>query len=121
MRINEMLDAVEQVSFMNYTFSVSSESDNKLYLQASYVDRCILTGSLEQQFTRKWLLSKHMTKSELIQTCFKCCITSMEHRTREEFKYKGRRIFGPHFDVDALWAITTNANMDVREKLDASI
>lgn len=120
MHISEMLEAVEQVSFVNYVFSVSSEND-KLYLQANYLDRCIVTGTLEKQSTRKWLLSKHMTKSELIQTCFKCCITSMEHRTREEFKYKGRRIFGPHFDVDTLWAITTNSNMDVREKTNAAL
>jgi hypothetical protein len=29
-------------------------------------------------------------------------MTSAEHRVREHFSYKGKRIFGPHIDVEKL-------------------
>nr|WP_315206420.1 hypothetical protein [uncultured Albidiferax sp.] len=43
-----------------------------------------------------------MTPSEVVQTALKCVLTSLEHEARENFKYKGAPIFGPHFDVDDL-------------------
>lgn len=86
---------------MNYYFFVSP-GHGGVYLQARYLDNDVYTGEIEHQFTRKWLISPHMTKSEVVQTAFKCALTSMEHRTREGFKYKGKRIFGPHFDIEDL-------------------
>lgn len=86
------------VEFMNYRFTVR-DSHGGIFLQAQYMDADIYTGTPELQVTRKWLLSPHMTESEVIQTAFKCCLTSMEHRAREAFKFNGKRIFGPHFNV----------------------
>lgn len=54
---------------------------------------------------RKWRLSEHMTKSEVVQTCFKAILAFEEHETREFFMYRGKPIFGPHIDVDALHAV----------------
>jgi hypothetical protein len=51
---------------------------------------------------RKWKLSPHMTKSEIVQTAFLAVLTAEEHETREQFKYRGYAIFGPHFNVDRL-------------------
>lgn len=51
---------------------------------------------------RKWMLSEHMTDSELVQTAFKACLAWEEHECRESFLYRGQRVFGPHFDVDVL-------------------
>ena len=90
------------VKFGDYTFEVR-EGHGGVFLRASYLEPDVYTGEVELQQTRKWLLSPHMTKSEIVQTAFKCCWTSFEHRCREGFLYKGRRVFGPHFDVDDLW------------------
>lgn len=46
-----------------------------------------------------------MTPSEFVQTVFKAFLTSYEHRARESFLFRGRRVFGPHFNVDKLWEI----------------
>lgn len=89
------------VEFMDYRFSCR-ESHGGVFLQAHYVDRDIYTGKLEPQTTRKWLLSPSMSESEVIQTAFKCCVTSMEHRAREAFKFRGARVFGPHFNIHDL-------------------
>lgn len=54
---------------------------------------------------REWPLTPSMTKSEIVQTAFMAIMAAQEHETREAFKYKGKAIFGPHFDVDDLWEI----------------
>lgn len=70
----------------------------------------------EWQSTRKWLLSEHMTKSEIVSTAFKAALTAEEHECRETFRYKGKKIFGPHFDVDVLAEIAgKKVNLDLRE------
>lgn len=112
----DILDLIHLCEFENYAFRLLDTSDaGHWYLQAVYLHPDIVTGLPERQYTRKWLISQHMTKSEIVQTAFKCCITSMEHRCREAFKYRGKRIFGPHFDVDALHRICADKEFDVRE------
>jgi hypothetical protein len=51
---------------------------------------------------RKWFLSQHMTRSEIVQTAFKAVITAMEHEVREGFTFRGEPIYGPHWDVELL-------------------
>lgn len=73
------------------------------YLQAEFfAEDSKKPDHLALQKTRKWLLSTHMTKSELVQTAFKCLLTAVEHEARENFKYRGHPIFGPHLSVDKL-------------------
>lgn len=113
MELDQIRHLVGLVEFGDYVFVVS-EARGSIYLQATYDEADIVTGVVEQQHTRKWLLSPAMTKSEIVQTCFKLAMTSAEHRVRETFKYRGRRIFGPHFDVDALHRICGDRAFDVR-------
>ena len=87
-----------------YTFEVR-ESHGGVFLRAAYDEPDVYTGRVERQLTRKWLLSPAMTRSEIVQTAFKCVYTSYEHRCREHFTYRGRRIFGTHLDVEDLYAL----------------
>jgi hypothetical protein len=52
-----------------------------------------------------------------VQTAFKCVLTSIEHEAREQFTYSGARVFGPHFDVDALAQLCVSGSMDVRAEV----
>lgn len=99
--INQASAWLRDVSYSDYTFQVR-EGHGGVFLQATYWDDDVTTGAHEMQYTRKWLLSPHMTKSEVVQTAFKCVLTSAEHRVREWFRYQDKAIFGPHFDVDDL-------------------
>jgi hypothetical protein len=54
---------------------------------------------------RKWRLSPHMTVSEVVGTTWKAYMTWIEHEARESFQWRGRAIYGPHLDVDALWQL----------------
>lgn len=89
------------VSFPGYSFIVN-RGHGGVYLQGTYVEPCVISGEPAAQYTRKWLVSPQMTDSEIVFTAFKLCLTSMEHRTREFFTYKGARIASPHFDVEDL-------------------
>ena len=115
MNIAELRVLVATCQFEQYTFVVT-DGHGGIHLQATYLEADIVTGKQEQQFTRKWLLSPAMTRSEVVQTCFKLVMTSMEHRAREGFTYRGKRVFGPHFDVEALWQICADRRFDVRPK-----
>lgn len=99
--INRALGLLTFIKFLNYRFVVRP-AHNGVVLYAEYDDPDIYTGIVEMQTTRKWPLTPAMTDSEIVQTAFKLCMTSMEHRTREAFKYKSAQVFGPHFDIEDL-------------------
>ncbi len=95
------------VRFPGYRFEIHGNFDatqGVTYLQAVFIaqDNTDSMGLLNEHRTRKWLLSQHMTDSELVQTAFKCVMASIEHEAREQFTYKKARVFGPHFLVDDL-------------------
>lgn len=113
MNLQEIQNVVELCKFYDYSFQVR-EGHGGIHLQATYLDKDVKTGDVLLQYTRKWLLSPAMTRSELVQTVFKCCLTSYEHRTREGFKYRGKRVFGPHFDVEKLWQLAEDKGFDYR-------
>lgn len=95
-------DILGRVQFPGYAFRIVGDFARSAYLQAVFDAPCSEQGSTTTQTTRKWLLSRYMTPSELVQTAFKCVLTSIEHEAREQFTYKGAAIFGPHFDVERL-------------------
>jgi len=117
--LENLQSIVRSCRFERYNFRVS-EGHGGINLQATYVDADIVTGKPTLQHTRKWLLTPPMTRSEVVQTCFKLVMTSMEHRAREGFTYRGKRVFGPHFDVEALWQICADKRFDVRPAPGAS-
>jgi hypothetical protein len=99
--IARLKDVLSRIEFEGYTWE-AREAHGGVVVLGTYTEPDTYTGVPEQQSTRKWLVSPHMTDSEIVQTVFKLCATSMEHRLREHFTYRGRRVFGPHFDVEDL-------------------
>lgn len=113
MTLEQIRAIVALCAFEDFAFRVV-ELAHGFSLQATWPEIDIATGHYATQHSRKWMLSPHMTRSEIVQTCFKLALTAVEHRARESFKYRGRRIFGPHFDVDALHQICLGKRFDVR-------
>lgn len=105
---------LDEVVFSDWTFHLGLDGDRP-WLQVRFNSVDSVTGEPERQHGRKWMLSAFMTKSELVQTAFKAVITATEHEVRETFMYKGRRIFGPHFDVDALWEVSRRVDIRAPE------
>lgn len=114
MTFNEMVDVIADCRHAEYEFSITEDRRGSYYLQASYLEPDTVTGEVERQLTRRRFLNPEMTRSEIVQTAFKCVMTSMEHRAREWFKYRGKPVFGPHFDVEALWELCESERFETR-------
>ena len=114
MNLDEMREVLSQVTYEGYGFEIL-EKNGTPFLRGRYREPDIVTGDMSDQFTRKWQLSEHMVKSELVQTAFLCALTSAEHRVREHFLYRGQRIYGPHFDCDALCELAKARRLDYRK------
>ena len=111
----EIVEIAALCSFKDYKFNLYTESDEGFFLQGEYEEADVLTGKPAVQKTRKWKISPFMTKSEIVQTAFKCALTSAEHRTREHFLYKNERVFSPHYDVEVLVNLCRSGAFDERE------
>ena len=56
-----------------------------------------------RQYCRKWLIDLHdATPSDILQTALRAVIDAQEHEVRETFRFKGKKIYGPHFNPEAL-------------------
>jgi hypothetical protein len=116
MTIKEMKSIVDQCDFPDYSFKVDVDGRGEIYLRASYMDRDTVTNKPEIQWTRKWLLSPEQLPSEIVQTAFKCIITSHEHRVREWFTFKKHPVYCPHFDVEGLIELCEQKRFALRAK-----
>ncbi len=114
--IRELMQSVE---FMDWTFLVRQDSPTvRPYMQVEATTLCNMGGEPFTWKGRKWFLSDYMTKSEIIQTAFLAVQTAMEHEVRERFLYKGKSIFDPHYDVDALFELRSRADcQDARDQV----
>lgn len=74
-------------------------NDQGLYFQVRFKEHCVRSGRDVMQSCRKWMLSEHMTDSEIVQTVFLAVKTATEHELRESFLFDGQPVFGPHFDL----------------------
>ena len=113
MTLGETLELIQDVEFLDWEFELSVEG-TILFLRVAFLapDNHSPGSEPIKQYGRKWRLSQRMTRSEVITTAFKAVLTAMEHETREQFKYKGIDIFGPHIDVDAM--VETATRLDKR-------
>jgi hypothetical protein len=117
LNLDEIREIVTQIVYEDWEFYIG-EDENRVYLQLRFFAPSISTGKMEIQQGRKWLLSPRMTKSELVQTAFKAVLTAVEHEVRENFKYKKRRVYSPHFDVEALVQLSDEKKLDYRKDLE---
>jgi hypothetical protein len=88
------------------------EGGGRWFFQIQCWRKDVITGEMGTGYGGKAYLSPYATDSELVQTVFGLYKSYVEHEARETFQYKGRRVFGPHIDVTALWEIARR--VDVR-------
>jgi hypothetical protein len=96
---------LRNVSYRDWEFHIALDGS---YLQVKF------SQEGQEWSGRKWRLSPHMTRSEIVQTAFMAALACEEHECREKFKYRGKAVFGPHFDVEALVWLTEQGKYDVR-------
>lgn len=109
-RINKFADEAREllskVQYLNYEWEVREDYDGEgLLMRARYIDADIYTCKEELQHTAWTAVSVKSGLSRVVSGAMKLALTSAEHRCREAFLYKGRRIFGPHFHIDDLYEL----------------
>ena len=95
---------ISHVKYRDWTLKVGQDGD-RCYLQVVFYEEDSITGKVEQQSCRKWMLSEHMVAQEVIRTAYKAIEAATLHEMSENFRYKGRAIYGPHIDPEALWKV----------------
>lgn len=113
MNINEIAAVVSDIRHDGFIFRVAHDLGAP-YIQLLCHGNDARTNEPVLWSSRKWRLSLHMTRSEIVQTALKAVLTAVEHEARERFLYKGQPIFGPHHDVDALVELCETSSSDVR-------
>jgi|SRR5579859_637364 len=105
MRQSQIEKLLSEITFQDWRFELVSSLD-KLYLQVvAQGEDSRNPGTFYRWKGRKWLLSPHMTESEIVQTALKAVLTCVEHEAREQFQWKGRAIYSPHISIRALFQI----------------
>jgi hypothetical protein len=115
MNKEQLAEILADIKYEDYQFEIVVKEE-LLFVQGRYVEADIMTNDPTDQHTRKYYISEHMIVSEVVQTIMLLIKTSMEHRLREHFLYKGQRIYGPHFDVDELVQVCQAKKIDYRGK-----
>lgn len=112
-RLGDILDDITLPENFSVVIGRDGENDpGRFYFQIKCWRMDVITKEMGHGYGGKAYLSPHATKSELVQTIFGLYKGYLEHEARETFEYRGRRVFGPHMDVDAVWDVARK--VDVR-------
>lgn len=112
--LEDLKDIVMDVSYKDGWEFRAKQLENGYFLQVCFEAHDAVTGVLTMQYGRKWYISKYMTKSEVVQTCFYACQKAEEHECRENFMYKNAQIFNPHYEIDELYDFCQHTIRDSR-------
>jgi hypothetical protein len=74
--------------------------------------KCNVTGEPLSWNSRKWMLSHHMTDTEIVNTAWLAVKQAVMHELGENFLYHGIPVFNPHMGVDA--RMQAAQHLDVR-------
>ena len=113
---NTITELVKQLSFNKWRFHLGFNHDVP-YLQVKFLAPCNVTGRLELQSCRKWMLSYYMCDEEIVSTGLKAVLAAVEHEAREQFKWRGQPIYRPHYSLDALYEISKHDKVDKRKEM----
>lgn len=107
---------VNRIQFPGYKFILNYVPEG-YHVHVQYHENDVMTGVNEEQNGRKWYFPYEQSEGQIIQTCFKAILTSLEHRAREHFTYKGKAILQPHMKVDDLLKIAPEVNQTAQEEI----
>lgn len=80
-----------------------SYTDHTWFVQACLWRKDTEMGEYGWGLGGKILLNSDGTLGELAKKFFVAARDYSEHEVREAFKYRGRRVLGPHISLDMLW------------------
>lgn len=109
MRFKELKEIVRWINYKDWEFHLENRKDCFLLQVRFYAyDTDHPNTDKELQHCRKWFISRHACKAEVVRTAFKAVVAAEEHEVAENFRYQGARIHSPHIDPDALIRVFDN-------------
>jgi hypothetical protein len=109
-RVQELVDQVH-LNFMDvdgFKFVVEPDVDGGVYLQVRCWRPDTYSGDMGWGQGGKAYLTEDLIDGEIVRRAFGLFMAYVEHEAREAFTYCGRRVFGPHIAIEALWAAAEN-------------
>ena len=103
---------LEEVTFRDWRVHLEDDA-TCFYLQWIFDAPDAMSGQLCEQRCRKWRLSFYSTDAEVVQTAWAAALMAVEHEAREDFLFRGARIYGPHASLDAM--VAKASDLDVRD------
>lgn len=99
------------IKLFDKEFKIRCEIDNKfdagrIFIQVIYNAKCNKTGKEQGWHGRKFYLSDHMTKDEIVKTAYTAFKSVIEHETMESFKIDNKILFNPHINFEELLKIS---------------
>lgn len=103
MTFDELQTIVSQISFRDWEFRVMKKGDGYL-LQVRFWAPDSTTGNPTSvlQSCRKWYVSQHASKAEVVRTAWKAVEAAVLHEAQELFLYRGLALYNPHLDPDSV-------------------
>lgn len=108
-------DVLEKVEYPGMRFLIG-RAGAASYLQVKFDTTDTATGEEAVHKGRKWLLSVHMTETEIVQTALKAILTIVEHEARERFLYCGEAVYDPHCKIEDLLHFRRTSVRDSRKE-----
>lgn len=93
MNEEQLSTILNDIEYKDWKFRIANR-DNHLFVRAMFYDD-------GEQVTRDWYIEPSMSLSEVVRTVFALVLMAEEHEARERFRYRSKRVMGPHFDVNA--------------------
>lgn len=109
MKYKELKEIISKINYKDWEFKTENRKDCFL-LQILFwaYDSDHPNQDKELQHCRKWFISRHACKAEVVRTAYKAVLAAEEHEVQENFRYQGARIHNPHLDPDALVRVFEN-------------
>jgi hypothetical protein len=112
--IDRACNVAKRIQFPRMQFQVGTSS-RKVWVRVHCPNgTCNVTGQPMAWNGRKWLLSPHMTETEIVLTFFKALLTAYEHEARELFKVDGVAVLDSHYSIDDMVRFAKTASLDGR-------
>lgn len=103
--MKQMQTVLANICFKDFNFLLEPVNGG-FHLQLNTKEIDTSTDQSNLMYGRKWFINEYADQNDIVRTAFKAVLTWQEHEVRESFKYQNSSIFGPHFNVEELVALS---------------
>ena len=96
----EVTKIIDDIQYKNWTKELRNIDENISLF------RWIWSEDGEIQRARFWVIDHTQPHSDIVRTALAATLMAEEHEARERFRYQGKKVFNPHYNVDRLAEIS---------------